>query len=158
MDLAHLLLILPDERQHALYWQALTQEGYAVIIAPGTEAACACMEARRFDAVVLDIDEQCPGTFIDSIESLQPRNTTPLIVQGSPLMLTQLLAEFSNRRTGRAPRLNADALVIKNHDITELRLALHELIPGAPPHLPREFRAANYNQWQGGAETCSVGN
>lgn len=128
MELGSLLVILPDARMQPHYVRQFSAEGYFVHTVSSLEDALTQLRTRSYDLIVFDIDEELPGTTIGSIASLKPRSGAPLVVQGSPVTLARLLAEFSQRSGENSAPLEADALVIKCADITELRLTVRELV------------------------------
>jgi len=128
MALESILVILPDSRIQPHYWREFSAEGYSVVMSGSLADALNQLSQRSYDVIVFDIDEELPGTALAQIASLKPRHGAPLVVQGSPNSLAQLLAEFSLRSADKSATLDADALVFKCEDVTELRITLQDLL------------------------------
>jgi hypothetical protein len=124
---ASILVILPDDRIAPHYLRAFAADGYFIHAVRTLSDALIQLSFGRYDLIVFDIDDELPGTALNTIASVKLRSSAPLVVQGSPLTLAQLLAEFSQRNGENSAPLEADALVIKSSDITELRITVREL-------------------------------
>jgi len=128
MALGSILVILPDARLQSHYWREFSAEGYSVVICGSPQDAVNHLLRKTYDVIVFDIDEVPPGTALGQISQLRPRHSAPLIIQGSPESLAQVLAEFSVRSADKPATLDADALVFKSSDITELRITIQDLL------------------------------
>jgi DNA-binding response OmpR family regulator len=128
MALGSILVILPDARMQSKYWREFSTEGYSVVLCSSTEDAVNHLLRKTYDIIVFDIDEAPPGTALTQISHLRPRHSAPLIVQGSSESLGQLLAEFSQSSADKPAVLDADALVFKSPDMTELRITIQDLL------------------------------
>lgn len=128
MALGSILVILPDARMQSHYWREFSSEGYSVVLCSSPSEAVNYLLRKTYDVIVFDIDELPPGTAMAQISQLRPRHTAPLIVQGSPDTLAQMLAEFSQGTADKPAVFEADALVFKSEDITELRITIKDLL------------------------------
>jgi DNA-binding NtrC family response regulator len=128
MALESILVILPDTNIRPHYWREFSAEGYSVVIAGSLAEALDQLSQRSYDVVVFDIDEEVPSAALAHISALKRRHCSSLVVQGSPMSLAQLLAEFSQRAADKSATLEADALVFKCDDVTELRITLKDLL------------------------------
>lgn len=128
MALESILVILPDTQNQPRYWREFSAEGYSVVMAGSLTDALEQLSHRSYDIVVFDIDEELPSAALDHIAALKRRHCSSLVVQGSPVSLAQLLAEFSQRSADKSATLDADALVFKCDDVTELRITLKDLL------------------------------
>lgn len=128
MTLESILAILPDTRIQPHYWREFSAEGYSLEMSGSLADAMNQLSQRSYDVIVFDIDEELPGDALTHIAALKSRHSTLLVVQGSPNSLAQLLAEFSQRSAVKSASLDADALVFKGEDLTELRITLQDLL------------------------------
>lgn len=128
MALGSILVILPDTAMQSQYWREFSTEGYSVVISGGLEDAVKHLQRKAYDIIVFDIDDTLPGTALAQITQLRPRHSAPLIVQGSPAALSQVLAEFSHNSADKPATFDADALVFRSDDMTELRITIQDLL------------------------------
>lgn len=128
MALGSILVILPDTRMQPHYWHEFSSEGYSVVMSGSLDEALNQLAQNTYDVIVFDIEDELPGATMNHIAALKRRHKVPLIVQGSPFALGQLLAEFSQHSADKSATLDADALVIKGADVTELQITLKDLL------------------------------
>jgi len=130
MQLGCVLAIVPDARVRPHYLREIAAEGYTVQVVSSLNDALAQLSTQSYDLIVFDIDEELPGTTIATIASIKPRFGAPLVILGSPVTLAQLLAEYSQKSADNSSPLDADALVLKGNDSTELRITVRDLMGG----------------------------
>lgn len=128
MQLGCVLVIVPDTRVQPHYLREIAAEGCTVQVVSSLDDALGQLSSQSYDLIVFDIDEELPGTTIATISSIKPRFGAPLVIIGSPVTLAQLLAEYSQKSADNSSPLEADALVLKGNDSTELRITVRDLV------------------------------
>lgn len=112
------VLVVDDEKNlRILYEEELTQEGYEVDVADSAESAFKLMDAKKYDAVVLDI--QMPGmSGLEAMGHILHQHRKQAIILNTAY--SQFKDDFES--------WSADAYVVKSSDLSELKEKIRELI------------------------------
>ena len=129
MNKATGLMIVPELMFKTFYRHELEREGVELTSVQTVPCAIEKLRAQEFDLVLMDIDRQSSVTARLGLQRLRDSTKTSLIVLGSFEAMSDLLNE-SKSEAGEIPQApRADAFVIKDTSLSELRIALDELLP-----------------------------
>jgi CheY-like chemotaxis protein len=114
---ATVLIVEDDALQRSLFEEELTDEGYRVVTAGDGREALAKAEAERPDLVVMDVNMPVMDGLDTLSRLLEVDRKIPVIIHTAYASYRDSFASWS-----------ADAYVVKNSDLTELKETVKRLL------------------------------
>lgn len=114
---ATVLIVEDDALQRSLFEEELTDEGYRVVTAGDGREALAKAEAERPDLVVMDVNMPVMDGLDTLSRLLEVDRKIPVIIHTAYASYRDSFASWS-----------ADAYVVKNSDLTELKDTVKRLL------------------------------
>ena len=114
---ATVLVVEDDELQRALYEEELTDEGYTVLTAGDGREALLKAEHEKPDLVIMDVNMPVMDGLDTLARLLEAHRRVPVIIHTAYASYRDSFASWS-----------ADAYIVKNSDLTELKETVKRLL------------------------------
>lgn len=114
---ARVLIVEDDANQRALYQEELADEGYEVVTAGDGREALVMTEAHKPDLIVMDVNMPVMDGLDTLARLLEVDRRVPVVIHSAYASYRESFASWS-----------ADAYVVKNSDLTELKTVVKTLL------------------------------
>ncbi len=115
------LIVEDDSNQRALYEEELSDEGYEILVAEDGRQALQVAEDTPPDLVVMDVNMPKMDGLDTLARLLEVKRDTPVIIHTAYASYRDSFASWS-----------ADAYIVKNSDLTELKATVKRLLIERP--------------------------
>ena len=112
-----ILLVEDDSNQRALFEEELCDEGYRVVTASDGREALSVAEQHKPDLVVMDVNMPVMDGLDTLARLLEVDRKVPVIIHTAYASYRDSFSSWS-----------ADAYIVKNSDLTELKTAVRDLL------------------------------
>ena len=116
-----ILLVEDDSNQRALFEEELCDEGYRVVTASDGREALSVAEQHKPDLVVMDVNMPVMDGLDTLARLLEVDRKVPVIIHTAYASYRESFSSWS-----------ADAYIVKNSDLTELKTAVRDLLAKRP--------------------------
>ena len=116
-----ILLVEDDANQRALFEEELCDEGYRVVTAGDGREALSMASEHKPDLVVMDVNMPVMDGLDTLARLLEVDRKVPVIIHTAYASYRDSFSSWS-----------ADAYIVKNSDLTELKKAVHDLLDKRP--------------------------
>ena len=116
-----ILLVEDDINQRALFEEELCDEGYRVVTAGDGREALSVAEQHKPDLVVMDVNMPVMDGLDTLARLLEVDRKVPVIIHTAYASYRDSFSSWS-----------ADAYIVKNSDLTELKTAVRDLLAKRP--------------------------
>ena len=116
-----ILLVEDDVNQRTLFEEELCDEGYRVVTAGDGREALSMASQHKPDLVVMDVNMPVMDGLDTLARLLEVDRKVPVIIHTAYASYRDSFSSWS-----------ADAYIVKNSDLTELKQAVHDLLDKRP--------------------------